>query len=187
MIWVDLLDVPTILALNQTFIEEGKIGRIEPDGTARMETPASAGGGGSPNPVPVRFPWHETEAKLRDAEARGDADPFDGVTVPYSDPRTGGPTLPTVSCHAHSLGPGLVTRRHRHTSSAIYFVIQGEGETCVGDERLRWSRHDTFCIPNWSWHHHVNLSSEDECLLFSIDDSPILTAFDLNRDQAEAD
>ena len=111
--------------------------------------------------------------------------PFDGVTVPYSDPRTGGPTLPTVSCHAHMLRPGETTRRHRHTSSAVYFVVRGEGRTMVGDTELAWSRHDTFCIPNWSWHHHVNLCQDGETFLFSIDDSPMLDAFNLHRTEAE--
>ena len=182
--WVDLLDVPLILALNQAFVEEGEIGRIEPDGGAEAAAMRIAAPEKTSAPVPVRFPWADTEAALR-AAADADADPFDGVTVPYSDPRTGGPTLPTVSCHAHMLRPGETTRRHRHTASAIYFVIRGEGRTVVGDSELNWARHDTFCIPNWSWHHHVNLRGDEETLLFSIDDSPMLAAFGLDREETE--
>lgn len=180
--WLDFLDVPLILALNQGFVEEGEIGRIEPDGGAALEAMHKAEEGDAP--VPVRYPWLETEARLR-AVADADADPFDGVTVPYSDPKTGGPTLPTVSCHAHMLRPGETTRRHRHSSSAIYFVVRGAGTTVVGDTELAWSRHDTFCIPNWSWHHHVNSCEDGETFLFSIDDSPMLDAFNLLRDETE--
>ncbi len=180
--WLDFLDVPLILALNQGFVEEGEIGRIEPDGSYALEAMHEAAAGDAP--LAMRYPWPETEARLR-AVAVADADPFDGVTVPYSDPKTGGPTLPTVSCHAHMLRPGETTRRHRHTSSAVYFVVRGEGRTMVGDTELAWSRHDTFCIPNWSWHHHVNLCQDGETFLFSIDDSPMLDAFNLHRTEAE--
>ena len=174
--WLDLLDVPLIHALNQGFFEPGEMGRMDPGAAAPDTAPAV-----------MRFPWRETEARLRAAAAEDKADPFDGITVPFSNPVTGGPTLPTVSCRAHMLRPGEETARHRHTASAIYFVIRGAGKTVVGDTELAWSRHDTFCIPNWSWHHHVNLDGGEDAFLFSITDEPMLAAFDLNREQAQTD
>ena len=174
--WLDLLDVALIHALNQAFFETGEMGRMAPPENVPLK-PART----------MRFPWADIETRLRAQAASGEADPFDGCTVPYSDPETGGPTLPTMSCQAHMLGPGEETARHRHTASAIYFVVRGTGKTVVGDTELAWSRHDTFCIPNWSWHHHVNRDAEEDAFLFSIDDSPLLAAFDLNREQVTGD
>ena len=182
-IWVDLLDVPLILSFNQTFVEEGEIGRIEPDGSTSFESPDTPGYSDRPYPVPIRFAWRDMEARLREA-AKDGGDPFDGASCAYNDPETGGSTLPSVSCHAHLLQPGQATKRHRHTSSAVYVVVEGEGTTVVGDTELTWSKHDTFCVPNWSWHHHVNMRKDADALLFSMNDSPMLAPFDLNREEA---
>ena len=45
---------------------------------------------------------------------------------------------------------------------------------------LEWVEHDTSCIPNWSWHHHANMMADEEALLFSVDDGPMLVPFDLD-------
>ena len=71
---------------------------------------------------------------------------------------TGGPTLPTLSCWIQLLRPGEHTKKHRHTSSAVYFVAGGEGTTIVGDKALEWTKNDCFAVPNWAWHEHVNRS-----------------------------
>lgn len=167
--WLDLLDVPLVGALNQTFFEPGEQGRMDAGKEAAVAREF------------MHFPWTQMKQKLDERAARGESDPFDGVTCDYSDPRTGGPTMATVSCHAHRLAAGLQTESHRHTSSAIYFVIEGEGRTMVGDTELTWGKHDTFCIPNWSWHHHENLTKGAAAYLFSIDDSPVLDALKLMR------
>lgn len=172
-IWLDLLDIPLIFMLNQGFVELGPEGNME---TSKDEAAKVA---------PMRFPWVEMEAKLRALDENGESDPYHGVTCDYVDPRTGGPTMATVACHAHMMRQGETTRRRRRTSSAIYFVIEGEGRTVVGDTELDWAKHDTFCIPNWQWHQHENLSRDGEAFLFSIDDSPMLAAFDFLREDSE--
>ena len=79
--------------------------------------------------------------------------------------------------------PGQATRSHRHTSSTIYFVVQGEGRTVVGDTEIAWSAHDTFCVPNWAWHHHINGQAGVEAFLFSASDSPALKPLGYYREQ----
>jgi gentisate 1,2-dioxygenase len=83
------------------------------------------------------------------------------------------------------LRPGERTRRQRSTASSVYFVIDGEGRTAVGDTELRWSKHDTFCVPNWSWREHQNLSRDSEAFLFSITDAPTLEMLNLLRHEAD--
>ena len=83
------------------------------------------------------------------------------------------------------LRPGERTKRHRHTSSAMYFVVRGEGTTMVGEQALEWKQHDSFVIPNWAWHEHVNRSKSDEAILFSVNDIPVLNAFGLYREEPE--
>jgi 1-hydroxy-2-naphthoate dioxygenase len=184
--WLDILDLPAILSLNQLFYEPGEIGLIEPDGTARMEPPAGERENARPYPGQMRFAWADMEARLREAAAAGEADPFDGVTREYTQPETGGPTIPTVHCRAHLLPPGTKTKRHRHSTTAAYFVVGGEGRSVIGDRTVEWAKHDTFCVPNWSWHAHENIGDTD-VLLFSVDDSPVMAAFDLVRSEAADD
>ena len=98
-------------------------------------------------------------------------------------PITGGPTLPTIDCFAQLLRPGEQTQRHRHTSSAVYYVVEGQGTTQVGDQRLHWSTGDSFVIPNWMWHQHINRSPSTEAVLFSATDAPLLTALGMYREE----
>jgi 1-hydroxy-2-naphthoate dioxygenase len=184
--WLDILDVTLTISLNQSFYEQGPEGTVETDDGVRFNDPESlaraAGGRADAEPVPVRYGWSDMEAKLR-ALGTDEADPCDGATIHYADPRGGGPTVLTMDCNAHMLRPGQQTRSHRHTSSTIYFVVQGEGRTVVGDTEIAWSEHDTFCVPNWAWHHHINGRVGDEAFLFSISDSPALKPLGYYREQ----
>ena len=38
-------------------------------------------------------------------------------------------------------------------------------------------------MPLWSWHEHANRSADEEALLFSMHDIPVLEAFGLHRQE----
>jgi gentisate 1,2-dioxygenase len=40
-------------------------------------------------------------------------------------------------------------------------------------------------VPNWAWHEHANRSKTDEAILFSVNDTPIVCAFNLYREEPE--
>ena len=42
-----------------------------------------------------------------------------------------------------------------------------------------------FAVPNWAWHEHINRSKSEEAILFSVNDIPIVEAFDLYREEPE--
>ncbi len=186
-IWLDALDVPFMHNLNQIFYEE-------PGGKMQNSKPPSAGpsplfrktwGTGETGERPLRYAWHDTLAQLqRNAEAPGS--PHDGIALEYMNAATGGPALPTIGCWVQMLPPGFQGTRHRHTSSAVYFVIGGEGSTEFDGQTIDWQRHDTLAIPNWAWHRHVNKSSDEPAYLFSVNDIPILRAFGLYREEPQA-
>lgn len=53
--------------------------------------------------------------------------------------------------------PGEIAPCHRHTQTAIRFVIEGEGAyTSVDGERTRLHPGDFVVTPSWSWHDHGN-------------------------------
>ena len=130
---------------------------------------------------PYRYPWARTLQAL-ETLAEGPGDPFDAVTVAFSDPLTGGPTLPTIGCEMTMLRPCETTGRHRHTAATVYHVFEGEGATVIGDRRIEWHKGDAFVVPCWAWHAHANEGAES-VLLFSITDAPVMQALGFWREE----
>jgi gentisate 1,2-dioxygenase/1-hydroxy-2-naphthoate dioxygenase len=187
-IWIDILDVPVMGYLRQIFFEPYG-GSAQPLRQNRADFLSNRSSPVRPAweqrdrfRIPFRYAWSDVRASLRDF-AGCDGSPFDGVILHYSHPITGGPTLPTIDCYAQLLRPGLQTQRHRHTSSAVYYVVEGEGATVVGGQTLDWSVGDSFVVPNWMWHHHVNRSQSAEAVLFSATDAPLLAALGMYREE----
>ena len=49
---------------------------------------------------------------------------------------------------------------HRHTSSVVYQVFEGEGYTVINGQRFEWTTGDMFAVPSWAWHEHGNESGQ---------------------------
>jgi gentisate 1,2-dioxygenase len=187
-IWLDVLNTPMIFALNQIFYEEfGE--QAQPLRSDQNEYVSIRGGIMRPAweraasvAMPYRYPWSDVRAVLhRYAGAEGT--PYDGVLLRYANPFSGGPTLETLDAYIQLLRPGLETEQHRQTSSAVYHVIEGEGLTVAGDQELHWGSGDTFCVPNWLWHRHINRSRTAEALLFAVSDAPALVKLGFYREE----
>lgn len=183
--WLDVLDVPLVLSLNQTFYQPG----TQHSQAVSEGMHVSLGGlvrpAGSRSSHPVRsmrYPWRQIEPQLR-ALAEQDGSIYDAAALEYVNPMTGGSVLPSLGCWIQWVRPAEKTASHRHTSSAVYFVVRGHGRTMVGDVELRWGPRDCFVIPNWSWHSHENLALDNEAILFSVNDAPVLEALGLYREE----
>jgi gentisate 1,2-dioxygenase len=51
--------------------------------------------------------------------------------------------------------PGEVAPSHRHTQSALRFIVEGQGAyTAVDGERTTMSPGDFIITPSWAWHDH---------------------------------
>jgi gentisate 1,2-dioxygenase len=116
----------------------------------------------TPHPMPKMIPymwkWSLFESVLRDA----------GEVVPIGDerralqlfnPGLGGRWATTNSMIGaiQMLLPGESARAHRHTPTAIRFIIEGTGAyTAVDGERVYMAPGDLVLTPSWSWHDHGN-------------------------------
>jgi 1-hydroxy-2-naphthoate dioxygenase len=139
--------------------------------------------------LPYTYKWRDTLRVLSDIASSGERDRHDGVMLEYVHPMTGGPTMPTIGCWVQLIPPGESTAPHRHTSSTIYHVVQGEGLTTVGTKKgagkeLAWGAHDCFFVPSWNWHHFENKSKKEPAILFSVTDRPVLESLCLFREEA---
>lgn len=187
IVWLDVLDYPLVSFLRASFYEPSAQERppvTRPLGyTAHRTGLLRPAWESYPEPVPtVRYAWSDTWATL-DALRHEAGSPFDGIVLEYVNPFTSGPTMPTMACLAQLLRPGEHTRAHRATSSTIYHVIAGRGATVVDGQPLDWSQGDTFVIPPWAWHEHLNATAHD-AVLFAVTDRPILDALRLYREEA---
>jgi gentisate 1,2-dioxygenase len=188
MVWIDGLDVPLVQALQQISFDPYKQGRlrvneaIDPTSYYGMTRPV--GDPAAAMPRVLHYHWRDTYRTLQNL-ARAENNPYDGVFLEFVDPKTGGPTLPTMSCRIQMLRPGEKTRSHRHTSTAIYHAFRGSGTTMINGQPFQWQKGDTFIVPLWHWHEHANGSSTEEALLFSMHDDPILQAFGLYRQEGQ--
>ena len=189
MIWIDGLDVPFIQALQAISFQPYNDGRlpakegIAPAAYYGMTRPV--GGVGQDHMPLLHYRWQDTYLSLqRLAHDLGSS--YDGVALEYINPATGGSTLPTLSCWIQMLRPGERTKAHRHNSTSIYHAFRGSGTTMINGEPFHWGKGDTFIVPLWSWHEHANRSAKEEAILFSMHDLPILRAFGLYREEAQA-
>ena len=74
--------------------------------------------------------------------------------------------------------PGEHAPSHRHTQTALRFVLQGEGAyTSVDGRDIHMSEGDLIITPNWSWHEHVNPSDKPMIWLDGLD-VPLITMLD---------
>src|SRR5687768_1959681 len=57
--------------------------------------------------------------------------------------------------------PGEVAPSHRHTQSALRFIVEGSGAyTAVDGERTMMQPGDFIITPSWTWHDHGNPGKE---------------------------
>ena len=73
--------------------------------------------------------------------------------------------------------PGEIAPSHRHTQSALRFVVEGSGAyTAVDGERATMRPGDFIITPSWTWHDHGDPGAEPVVWLDGLD-IPIVGAF----------
>ena len=191
VVWMDGLDVPLVQFLNAMFFQMYGVpqvpltkptnaslqlhGHVSLSPTWVKDKPASS-------PL-LLYSWETTWRSLQALrDAKGDE--HDGIALEYTHPQTGRSILPTMACWIQMLRPEQRLRAHRHTGSAVYYVVQGTGETIIDGCRFEWSTGDIITLPAWALHEHANLSTRDPAVLFSIQDRPVVEALGLYREEA---
>jgi gentisate 1,2-dioxygenase len=186
IVWIDGLDNPLLFHLQlitweayggvqpikkQSETTSPRLGRTRPSWEQASDLPA----------YNLVYKWGETYENLKSL-ADGPCSPFDGVALEYVNPE-GGHTMPTMSCGIQMLRRGETTKSHRHNSSTIYHAFRGNGTTFINGEKFEWQQGDCFVVPLWSWHCHQNSSKNNEAILFSVSDKPVMDALKLYREE----
>lgn len=190
VVWMDGLDIPLVQYLNAFFFElypERMAPDTLPAGTSRkLHGHANLKPTWTPPPSAPYSPlmvysWQQTAqalAALREQEAS----PYEGVALEYVHPLTGGPVIPSIACWIQLIKPGQKLKAHRQTSSAVYCVVKGNGTSIIDGQAFHWDTGSFIALPAWAMHEHHNTSDED-AILFSIRDTPLLSAMGLLREE----
>jgi gentisate 1,2-dioxygenase len=109
--------------------------------------------------------------------------PYEGIALEYTNPQTGGPVTPTLSCRIQMIRKGEKLKARRVTGSSVFHVVRGQGRTVINGQAFDWGRGDIIALPSWAQHAHENTGSED-AILFSISDRPVIEALGLYREEA---
>src|SRR3970040_398153 len=74
--------------------------------------------------------------------------------------------------------PGEIAPSHRHSQSALRFIVEGAGaSTAVDGERTTMHPGDFIITPSWTWHDHGNPGGEPVVWLDGLD-IPMVSFFD---------
>jgi gentisate 1,2-dioxygenase len=186
MVWLDGLDIPLVRFLDAGFAENSNASSQEQsrpvgDSDARYGhnmLPVDWQPNSKNSPI-FNYPYVRSREALA-AMAKNEApDPCHGHKMRYINPATGGWAMPTIGAFLQMLPKGFATAPYRSSDSMIYVVTEGEGESHVGDERIRWKPRDIIVVPSWA---PVTHSTETESVLFSFSDRPVQQVLGLWRE-----
>ena len=179
-VWVDALDVPVHGYLENRVFEPGPVRGLAPPPAdevfAAGLAPAQPSKPTSWSPM-FRYPW---EAAVKALEAT--APDADGARrLRYANPMTGGAVLSTIDCYVLGLAKGAETTAYRTNSNAACVVVEGEGQSRVGDDTITWGPKDIFILPHGQWISHR--ASSDKARIFQITDRELFRRLDFLRDE----
>jgi gentisate 1,2-dioxygenase len=189
MVWIDILDLPLVNLLGGSFAEKLDVG-VESQPVTKPLGDSSARYAQNLLPVdwkPLRksspifnYPYSRSRETLATLARNGEPDTCHGYKLRYINPATGGYALPTIGTFIQLLPAGMQTSPYRSTDGAVYIVVEGEGETRVGNQVMKWKPRDVFVVPSWALHTH---HADDEAVLFSASDRPVQEMLGLWREQ----
>ncbi|CAI6336021.1 unnamed protein product [Periconia digitata] len=154
MIWLDALDLPLFQFFPVHFVEHFKEKRYP---AVDADTSQS----------PIVFPWAKMRRELDNVNG-------DWVTREYRK-ADGSYVSKTINPSAERIAPQTFTASRRETTSCVYHVIAGAGESKIGERVLNWKKGDTFCIPSWYKYQHT-AGHQETVYLYRFDDKPMIEA-----------
>lgn len=193
MTWLDVLDLPTVAALEAVFYEDGPSEEVDPRTDAVSQSERYFGGG--PGLLPVQFGnqkasegqrrhsrllayrWADTNRAL---EAQLDVSGANEATIRYVNPATGADVMATMRCEMSRLRPGTRGRPVRRTGSRVVTVLNGTGVARVGEASFELAPSDIFVVPSWA---EYSLRADGQLDVFSTSDAPVLDALGLYRER----
>jgi gentisate 1,2-dioxygenase len=109
--------------------------------------------------VPHAWSYRKLRPLLLESGALLTAEEAERRVLVYENPALRGSSRATATLYAgvQLILPGETAPAHRHSPSALRFMMEGEGAiTAVGGERTTMRKGDFVITPSWAWHDHGN-------------------------------
>jgi len=190
VVWLDGLDIPIVAFFDAGFAERHPdesqpVTRPEGDALARyganmlpLEYAVTSG----TTPV-FSYPYERSRDSLDTLRRHADQHPCHGIKLQYVNPASGGYPMPTIGAFLQWLPVGFRGEPYRSTDGTVYCVVEGRGQSIVGDRTFDWNAHDVFVVPSWC---RVAHRPATDAVLFSYSDRPVQKALGLWREEAPA-
>jgi len=155
-VWVDILDIPLHGVLGTAEFQPGPIDTLAPTLSDSAFTsggafvPVAAYGDKPDYSQLFRYKYADAKAAVSAAPAAADGT----RTVRYADPVAGGSTMPTIDCSLTEIDQGITSETARSNAATVYVVVEGEGESLIGGETIKWGPKDVFTVPPNGWASH---------------------------------
>lgn len=184
VVWLDVLDVPLHMYMGSAVFQPGP---IDPR-PVTMPDVAFA----SPNIVPCvthgrtdhspvfRYPYGDAVQALRHAPHSAD-----GLRrVRYINPLNGQNALALLDSTMVQIDAGVQSLPARTNANLVVAVVEGQGESCVGDKQFSWEARDVFTVPqhNWAWHRAIG----GDARLFVVSDADALRRLNVLTEEVQA-
>ncbi len=178
------MDTPTTFNITPETSEERRefYGRLQKKNTAPLWESLEKLFPAEPRPlcVPALWKYDEIRELLLEAGKLITAKEAQRRVLVLENPGIRGTSQITQSLYAgiQLILPGETAPTHRHTASAIRFVIEGTGAyTAVDGERTTMHPGDFILTPSWTFHDHGN-PSDAPCMWMDGLDMPIVNMLD---------
>jgi gentisate 1,2-dioxygenase len=148
--------------------------RIDPHHMAPLWTRLKALVPKEPTPVGVAYRWRYEDVRpyVLESAQHISAKEAERRVLILENPALRGTSQVTSVLYAglQLIMPGEVAPAHRHTQSALRFILEGSGAyTAVDGEKTLMEPGDFVITPSWTWHHHGNESREPMVWLDGLD------------------
>ncbi|MEK7413672.1 MAG: gentisate 1,2-dioxygenase [Planctomycetota bacterium] len=177
MIWLDGLDIPTVLHFDASFVERHD--QASHPETARpgdsliryglnMRPMRGSIADRRPAHQPLfHYPYEQWRGALKELAAAAVPDPHLGHALEFLNPADGGSIMPTVTAHVRLLPAGFASAPRRATDGTVFVVVEGRGHATVADQEFKLAERDLLVVPSWQ---ELRLMAESDLILFGYSD-----------------
>jgi gentisate 1,2-dioxygenase len=181
ILWLDALDVPLHQYMGTGAFQPGPVADT-PDTIADAAfavanvVPDTSYATREYSPV-FRYPYATAAAAVAAAPPARDG----SRRARYVNPLTGGSGMAMMDCFLVQLDPGTVTLPFRTTATSVCCVVEGSGESEVGDQTIRWNKRDIFTLPQGN--RIVHKSTGAAARLFQVSDRDLYARLGLLKEE----
>jgi gentisate 1,2-dioxygenase len=177
MIWLDGLDIPTVLNFDASFVEHLPASAhpetVPPGDTdlrygRNMRPMRGTAADRRPGRQPLfHYPYAEWRESLENLRLNSDPDPHFGHALEFTNPADGGAVMPTISAHVRMLPAGFASRPRAATDGTVFVVVEGRGSARVDGKDVALEPRDTLVVPSWR---EMVLRADTDLVLFGYSD-----------------